>query len=204
MEDEKEVVEEEETSDDESVTSEEDKTSEKKNEEGDETKKPKRSDIAQKIKFREKLKQSQTEVEGLKAELADLRGMVKKPSDDAEAKAQEYIRTQARTVFEELKKAELREKEKTTAEFEDKVDAVLESNPDISEEELLEAVEEYEVEPQVAVKILKKASLSVKKDKPKMPQSKRATSSEVKDKPDDKKKSFWDIVKEEKARLTNK
>lgn len=187
--------------DDEEVI-EEDKTSEEdKKPEANEEEKPKRSDIAQKIKYREKYQEASTRVSKLETELAELKGMVKKPADDAEARAQEYIRSQAKAVYEELLNARKSEEEKVTRQFEDKVEAVLEENPDISEEELLDAIEEYEVEPNIALKILKKTT--TKKEKPKMPQAKRASAEgePEKDKPDDSKKTMWQILQEESKKL---
>ena len=188
--------------DDEEVI-EEDKTSEEDKPEENEEEKTKRSDIAQKIKYREKYQEASSKVSKLETELAELKGMVKKPAvgDDAEARAQEYIRSQAKAVYEELLNARKSEEERTTRQFEEKVEAVLEENPDISEEELLDAIEEYEVEPKIALKILRKSS--VKKEKPKMPQSKRASTEgePEKGKADDSKKTMWQILQEEAKKL---
>ena len=143
-----------------------------------------------------------SKVETLEAELAELRGAVKKPGDDAERKAQEYIRKQAREVYEELQKAKATEETKEQDAFNEKVATILEENPDFSEEELLDIIEEYEVEPQVALKILKKSTS--KSTKPKMPKPGKANAEEEKDKPDDSKKSMWDILKEETATALKK
>lgn len=198
MADEKETI----IADDEDVI-EEDKTPEEdKPEENESEEKPKRSDIAQKIKYREKYQEASSKVSKLETELAELKGMVKKPADDAEARAQEYIRSQAKAVYEELLNARKSEEEKVTRQFEEKVEAVLEENPDISEEELLDAIEEYEVEPNIALKILKKTA-TAKKEKPKMPQAKRASAEgeSEKDRPDDSKKTMWQILQEESKKL---
>ena len=188
--------------DDEEVI-EEDKTPEEEEEkpEKNEEDKAKRSDIAQKIKYREKFQKASSEVQKLETELSELKGMVKKPADDAEARAQTYIRDQAKAVYEELLNARKADEEKTTRQFEEKVEEILEENPDISEEELLDAIEDYEVEPKTALKILKKSSTI--KPKPKMPQAKRAsTSSEPeKDKSDDSKKTMWQILQDETKKL---
>ena len=74
----------------------------------------------------------------------------------------------------------------------------------MSEDQLLEAMEEYEVEPKVALKILKKAG-TTKKPKPKMPEAKRASASDDnKGKSDDSKKNMWEIAKEEAEKVKNK
>lgn len=178
----------------------EDKTKEKTKEE------LKRSEIAQKIKYREKYKQASSKVTQLEAELTKLKGMDKdigkKPADDAEARAQEYIRSQAKAVYEDLLNARKTEEEKVTRQFEEKVEEILEENPEVSEKELLNAIEDYEVAPDVALKILKRTSN--KKEKPKMPQAKRASTEsepETKGKADDSNKSMWQIAREEMAKL---
>ena len=174
-------------------------------EEGDEKKKTRRSEIAQKIKYREKLQKSNERVTTLEKELQDLKSLVKKPSDDQEAKAQEYIRSQARQVFEELQKARDAEKKKDDADFAEAVEEVLEINPDISEEELLDTIEELDVSPKIAARILKRSS-DVKKEKPKLPKAKAAPPSieEKKVAPDDKGKTLWQIAKEEASKFAGK
>lgn len=186
--------------DDEKMFVGEDKTSEDKNEdELDEEEKPSKAEIAQKIKYREKYQAEASKVQQLEKELADLKSMVKKPSDDAEAKAQNYIREQAKAVYEELLTERKKEEERTVNEFKEKVALILEENPDVAEQELLDTIEEFEVEPKVALKILKKSSTT--KPKPKMPQAKRAFSEEPKEKPDDSKKTMWQILQEERGKL---
>ena len=185
-------------------TSEEDKPEENEDEDKDKDK-PDRSDIAQKIKYREKYQKASSKVSELEAELSKLKGMDKdigkKPADDAEARAQQYIREQAKEVFEQLQSARKSDEEKVTRQFEEKVEEILDDNPDISEKDLLDAIEEYEVEPKIALKILRKSS--VKKEKPKMPQSKRASTEgePEKGKADDSKKTMWQILQEEAKKL---
>ena len=125
-------------------------------EKDDEKAKSRKSAIAQKKFWREKAKSSSSKVQELETELTELKKGVKTPEDEKEKAAQEYIRRQARSVYEELQTERERAKNKELSEFEDKVQTVLEDNPDIPEEELLEVIEEYEVEPKVALKILKR------------------------------------------------
>ena len=164
--------------------------------------KKKRSEIAQKKHWREKAQKSSSKVTQLETELAELKKAVKKPDDDKEAAAQDYIRNQARQVFEELQKEKAKDEAKQLAEFEEKVEAILDDNPDISEEELLEVVEEFEVTPAVALKILKKNSEN-KSKKPKMPKARGASPESKKELPDDSKKSMFEILKEEREKLKN-
>lgn len=195
--------------DEEEEPSEEDKTPDKKNEgdKSDAEDKKSSSAIAQKKRYREKYinlkREKDSTISELKAELAELKSMVKKPTDEAEAKAQDYIRGQARAVFDELQKAQKSSEQKIKAEFSDKVDEILDENPDISEEELLDACEEYEVDPKVALKILKRQA-EKKTAKPKMPQPKRSSSESKSDKPDDSKKTMWQIANEEIRRIASK
>src|SRR3990172_11174775 len=88
-----------------------------------------RSEIAQKIKYREKYQTTLSEKQKLEAELSELRGAVKKPTDDAEAKAQEYIRKQAREVYEELQDLKQKEESTKTAKFEAEVESIIDENP---------------------------------------------------------------------------
>lgn len=183
-------------------TGEETQQETEKNEETSTEEKPRRSEIAQKIKWRERAivaEERASKVDKLEAELQELRGAVKKPSDDAEAKAQEYIRAQARRVYEELQAERQKEESTQLAKFETEVEEIIDENPDISETELLDAIEEYEVEPKTALKILQKQEKTAKK--PKMPVAKHASSETPREKPDDSKKTMWEILKEETAKL---
>lgn len=180
---------------------EEDQTPEepgKEPEKKEDTEEIRRSEIAQKIKYREKYQTTLSEKQKLEAELAELRGAVKKPTDDQEAKAQEYIRKQAREVYEELQSIKQKEEKAQLDKFETEIETIIDENPDISETELLDAIEEYEVEPKTALKILKKQENRTKK--PKMPIAKRGAS-EPSAKPDDSKKTMWEILREETAKL---
>ena len=165
--------------------------------------KDRRSAIAQKKHWREralKAEEKASTVEKLQNDLSELRSLVKKPTDEQEAKAQEYIRAQARSVFEELQKAKDGAEKKELDDFEKEVEEVLEANPDFSEEELLDAIEEYEVSPKTAIKILQRQE-SKKDGKPRMPKSHKADPAPSKELPDDSKKSMFDILREETARL---
>ena len=185
----------------------EEKTPEEKIEKTDEEPKDRRSAIAQKKYWRDKYQkeaEKSSKVETLEEELRSLKDAVKKPDDEAERKAQDYIRSQARAVYDELQKEKEKKEAQELQQFEGKVESILDENPDFSEEELLDTIEEYEVEPEVALKILKKQQGSPKEKKPRMPLARRASPEESKDKPDDSKKSMWEILKEETAKVRNK
>src|SRR3990167_578710 len=137
--------------------------------------------------WRNKAQKTSSKVETLEEELRSLKEAVKKPDDEQERKAQEYIRGQAKAVYEELQKEKQKQDSRDRAEFDDKVETILEENPDISEEELLDTIEEYEVEPRVALKIIQKQSKE-KTKKPKMPKANVAYPSGDDKKPDDSKK----------------
>lgn len=159
-----------------------------------------RSEIAQKIKWREKAKANETKVQTLETELTQLRDLVKKPTDDQEAKAQEYIRAQARAVFEELQRAKESSESEKTSKFKSEIDDLLDENPDVSEEELLDVIEELDVDPAVALKILKRGS-ATKKEKPRLPKPGRASPEAHKETPDDSKKSIFQIAQDEITKL---
>ena len=114
----------------------------------------------------------------------------------------------AREVYQELLKEQKKEENKTLAEFDQKVENVLESNPDVTEDELLDIVEKYKVEPEVAVLILKDRYEGVKTNKPKMPASKRGTGENMPKIPYDSKKDrgkpFWRLGREALASFREK
>lgn len=167
--------------------------------------KNRKSAIAQKKYWREKAKESSSKVQELETQLAELREGVKKPDDDKEAAAQKYIRDQARATYQELQLEKAKEEARELAAFEDKVQEILDDNPDVAEDELLDTIEEYEVEPRTALKILQKQAKDPKEKKPKMPQARRASpSDDSKAKPDDSNKSMFDILREEKEKLKQK
>ena len=185
-------------------TSDEEKTEEDKGEDkGEDSKesRTRRSTIAQKKHWRDKFRKSSAKVTELESDLEKLRGAVKKPADDKEAAAQEYIRNQARNVYEELQKVREKEEAQQLASFEEEVDSVLEDNPDVSEEELLDTIEELEVDPATALRIIKRQAKDQGK-KPKMPKSKRASTQVKPTKPeDDKGKNIFQIAREEREKL---
>ncbi len=162
--------------------------------------KNRRSDIAQKIKWREKAQAADTKVQTLETELAELKALVKKPTDDQEAKAQEYIRAQAREVYQELQRAKDSEERQNTEKFKSQIEDLLDENPDVSEEELLDTIEELDVDPATALKVLKRGGTKKGTEKPKLPRAGRASPDTKKDLPDDSNKSLYDIAREEIAK----
>ena len=180
------------------------KTPEKKDneEETDDEAKKRSSAVFQKKVWRERASKAEKAVEDLRAELEKLKGLVAKPTNEQEQKAQDYIREQARRVFEELKDAQKRTETQAVQELETKLDEVLEDNPDITKEELLDIVEELEVEPKTALKILKRQEKV--KEKPKMPSPKKGSPNSPKEKPDDTKKNMWQIAQDEISKVLNK
>lgn len=161
--------------------------------------KPKRDVNAQRKHWRKKAQDSSKKVADLEAELSKLKDLVKKPTDEKERAAQDYIRTQAREVFDELQRTKDLESAKHKQETQDKIDAVLDENPDVAEEELLDVMEELDVEPDVALKILQRETTKTEK-KPRLPKSRRAAVDEPKAPADDSKKSMWDILREETSK----
>lgn len=166
-------------------------------EDDDKEQKERRSEIIQKIKYRDRAKQAETKVEKLQADLEELRKAVKKPGDEAERKAQEFIRNQATEVYKQLEMEKAKEERKILDEFNDALDDILETNPDIAEDELLDICEEFKVEPKTALAIIKRGVKGKEeKPKPRMPQAKRGSGEPSKKKVDDKGKTFHQISKE--------
>lgn len=169
-------------------------------EEDDKGTKVERSEIAQKIRWREKYNTAQ-------ARIKELEDALKKPvspkgqtEDEKELAAQKYIQEQARKAYQELIEEKEKQDKQVLADFDDKVDTVLEDNPDITEDELLTVIEEFEVQPEVAVKIIKKAGEQAGK-KPRLPVSRRGSagsSDTQKEKPDGAtgEKTMWQLAQE--------
>lgn len=176
-----------------------------------ETKKVERSEIAQKIKWREKAKSLEADVARLTDELnASKQRVVDKGGeiDEKEKAAQEYIRTQAKKVFEELRNLEKQEEDKAIQKFETELAGALKDNPTLTEEEILDLVEELEVDPSTAAKILLRQQ-EKPKQKPKMPAQKKATTGnpELKTKEEKKqpgeRKGFWSIAQDVRKQVKN-
>lgn len=204
--------------------SDEDKTSDEKNEikkeldglpseddlEGkkEPDKKVDRSEIAQKIKYREQLKETRAELEKANDRIAELESRIgttsERPNDEKELAAQKYIRDlahkEAEAIFVEREK---KEKDEVRA-FEESVDEVLEDNPELSKDKLLEVIEEFDVSPEMAVKILQKFEEKSSDKKPKMPSSKRGSINPPAKKTDDRGKSMYDIARELGSELKQK
>src|SRR3990167_2787784 len=86
-----------------------------------------RSDIAQKIKYREKYRKAQTEIESLQKKLDEKdRSPKEAAADEKELAAQKYIRDLARREYEEIRKKEIADKATELDKFEEEVDSILE------------------------------------------------------------------------------
>lgn len=173
---------------DEEESSNDDKTSEK-NEKPDDEKPAKKSQDYQKKHWRERAKELEKENEALKN---------KDKGDDKEKAALNYLRSAFEGFMTEREAKALKAKE----EFEESVQDVLSKNPTMDEDELLDVVERFKVDPQTAAKILNRYSAEEKKrEKPRMPKPKQAPSEEAKDKDKeretDKGKSLFQIAQEE-------
>lgn len=169
-------------------------------EEDDKDAKVERSEIAQKIRWREKYNTAQERIKELERSLEKPVSPKGQTEDEKELAAQKYIQEQARKAYQELIEEKEKQEKKTLAEFDDKVDTVLEDNPDITEDELLTVIEEFEVQPEVAVKIINKSREQTGK-KPKLPVSRRSSgnsSSTQTEKPDNTtgEKTMWQLAQE--------
>ena len=175
----------------------------KEPEEIDDDKSKLESALAQKKKWREKFLGTQDKIRELetKIQTLDNRGQ---PTEDTqkELAAQKYIRDMARKEIEAYQK-EKEEREKQIEEsFKEALDDAR-TGTEFTEEEVMDICEEYKVEPDVAVKILKR-NAEEKPKKPKMPKPK-AASPEVKEETSsekDKGKSLYQIAQEIKKSLS--
>lgn len=165
------------------------------------------SEIAQKIKYREKLQKAQDKIGELEQENKSLKTPDDKPaSGDKEAAAQKYIRKQATEAIKAYEKERGNKKQKEVEKFQGQLDIAVEDS-DFKESELIDTCEEYEVEPAVAVKILEKIN-APKKKKPSMPSPGRGTeevtsTKKASDEPE-KKLSIWEIAQDIKRGIKSK
>src|SRR3990167_6716310 len=127
--------------------------------------------------------------------------------DDKEKQARAFLKKIFREEYETVRKEEQERESVRLSDFDDAVDEVLEDNPDIKESQLLDVVEEFEVEPKIAVKIIKKweAEGMGGKPKPKMPTPKRAQPGAPKEKSNDAGKTMYqvaqDVIKDFKSKF---
>lgn len=154
-----------------------------------------KSEIAQKIKYREKFLKSQDKIKGLEEKL----NVKEKKGDSTEIEekeiaAQKYIRKQAREEYEAIMVETKAKEEAKDEEFQTKLDLAVEDS-DFSESQVREICDELEVEPDTAVKILTKTSEIPKK--PKMPSPKKG-SPEIESKKEEtpEKKSIYAIAQD--------
>ena len=169
--------------------------------------KPDRAEIAQKIKYREKFLKAQQQIRGLESEIESLKKRNEPTGqEEKELNAQRYIREQARKEYENILAEQKAAQERAEEALQEKIDAVLEDNPDLTEEQLSETCEEYGVEPKIAAKILAKQTKEPKKKKPSLPKPKQATdevaaTESPSNKEPAKRKSIYDLAQEVKASL---
>ena len=160
-----------------------------------------KSEVVQKIKYREKYKETRSELAKVRAEIEELKARKgtpeEKPSDDKELAAKRYIANIAKEAIKEhLAEKETLEK-REIEEFEDAVDEIVDDNPEIQRAELLKVVEDFDVAPDVALKILQRQKEVSGKGKPKMPTPKRAPVAPSEKAPvEDSKKSMYQIAQD--------
>ena len=178
-----------------------------KGEPGDKDKKIDRAEIAQKIKYREKFLQERTRSRELEHRLKQLEDKIndpKQPTDDKEKQAREYLRNLIKEEQNTLAQQKLEEERSVMREFEEKIDSLLTDNPEFTEDQLLETIEEFKVEPEVAIKFLKKQQASGGVKKPKMPVPKRsapAAKPVLQPAAQEKRKSIWEVAAEARQAL---
>lgn len=154
----------------------------------------KRSEIIQKMKWREKYLALKKEIEARDTTPSTKPDANQDPKEKA---AKDFIRGAALEVLREERERERREEQTALEEFEAKVEETLESHPHIKESELLDVIEEYEVDPFVAAKIIERTRKQEKDGKPNLPKAKRGSSEAApKKKPVDDEKPMWQIAQD--------
>ena len=189
----------------------EDKVSEKESEDEPkkepkkEDKKPKRdsSALVQKKKFRERLEKAKEKISSLEAKLADKQSRGQPTEDEEkELKAQKLLSRMIRDELKAQREAEDEEKEALADSLQEELDDAVESS-DYTEDDILEVMDEFEVHPDKAVKILNRVKDKKSVEKPKLPQPKGGAETLGKeDKPDkDKGKSLFQMAQDIKAKM---
>ena len=170
----------------------------------EEEKKPKKdSSISfQKKKFRERLEKAKEKISSLETKLAEKERLGQPTEDDEkELKAQKLLSKMIRDELKLQRQAEEEEKETLADSLQEELDDAVESS-DYAENEILEVMDEYEVHPDKAIKILDKLKTKEDIKKPKLPQSKGgAETLKKEDKPKDEKKSLFQIAQDIKAKM---
>ena len=171
----------------------------------EEEKKPKKdsSALIQKKKFRERLAKSKEEITELKAKLAEKERRGEPTEDDEkELKAKQLLSKMIRDELKSQREAEHEEKEALADSLQEELDDAVESS-DYTEEELLEIMDEYEVHPDKAVKILDRIKEKKTVEKPKLPKPQGGTENLKKEEePEkDKGKSLFQIAQDIKKRM---
>lgn len=185
---------------------------EDKPEEGPKEKeKPKSSYEAQKAKYRERALKAEARIEELERRVKD-KEQPPQPDDERERAAREFIKRTAREALEEAEHERKSAEDKIVREFEDALEETLEEYPELTENKVLDVIEEFEDEfagmpsesvLKASVKIIQKREES---KKPAMPKASRA-SEKVEKAPksvDDSGKSMWEIAQEVIKDLRNR
>lgn len=174
-------------------------------EEIEEKSKVDKSEVAQKIRYREKLKTAESKISSLEEEITTLKNQGQPTKiEEKELAAQKYILNLARKAIEDYENEKATKEKKVLADFNEELEETLEENKDLTESQILDACEDYEVSPKIAAKILKK-SLETKIKKPSLPSPKRGTEEIKPDKKvDDSNKSIWEIASDVKKSLLKK
>jgi len=161
-----------------------------------------KSAIVQKKRYRDQAKKLQKELNDLKSK-DNSDGL--SAEEKKEQAAKQYLATTIRDVLKEVEKEEQSKSAKEQEAFDEELEEVLDENDSISEKKLRSVAEEFEVNPKVALKIIERERKLTKREKPKIPKEKRASTSISKgDKGGDDKKpsSLDDVARRIKAAIS--
>mgnify|MGYP001595299801 CR=1 FL=1 len=166
-----------------------------------EPKKVDKAEVAQKIKWREKYLKAQEKIRQLedKQEAKEQKGQSTQV-EEKELAAQRYIQDQARKAIESWETEKKLKEEKAQEDLQVKLDMAVEDSG-FTEDEIVQVCDEYEVEPEIAVKILTKVN-EKKSGKPNLPSTRKGTAEIAKSEAkDDSKKTIYEIAQEIKRSL---
>lgn len=149
-----------------------DDTKDKKEKSEKDKKKSPPSAVFQKIKLREQLKEAKQKLALLEESKKEDKNLSEE--EKKELAARDYLEKTIKEIFEKVEAEKSNRTLQEQEDFEDELDEVV-AESDYSREDILDVCEELDISPLRALKVLERESKSGKKEKPKVPQPKRAS-----------------------------
>ena len=160
----------------------------------------KSSAVIQKQKYREQLREAQARIKELEGKKDDGKNLSE--DEKKEKAANEFLVGKIKEVMEAQKQLDKQSEDAAEEAFQDELDAVLESNTDFTETQILDVCEDLDISPEAALKVLQREEKLKGKPKPKMPKSNKGSGKVEDDSPKDKKaKTLDDVNREAKEKI---